>query len=293
MKINNIFLATGIAWLFVSCSDNNSKSDAFGNFEAVETVISSEANGKLMEFSIEEGQNLEAGKKLGYIDTVQLFLKKEQLMAQKKAVSSRSENIFAQIRVLEEQNKKLQFEKKRIENLLKDGAANQKQLDDIESQIIVNSKQIASIRTQNAPVINEEKVFDVQILQIEDLIKKSVLINPLSGTVLEKYAETFEVVNSGKPLYKIADLSTLQLRVYVSGNQLSKVKIGQLVKVFYDHNDELKETEGKIEWISSNSEFTPKTIQTREERVNLVYAVRILVKNNGEIKIGMPGEIKF
>lgn len=295
MKIRNSIIFTTIILLFgYGCSDKQSESDAYGNFEARETIIAAEANGKILEFSIDEGIVLRKDENIGLIDTLQLFLKKEQLSAQKKAISSRSENIFAQTNVFEEQNKKLLFEKARIEKLLEDGAGTQKQLDDIVSQIKVNQKQIASIRTQNAPVISEQKVLDVQILQIEDQIKKSIITNPIAGTVLEQYAEPFEIAAAGKPLYKIADLTKMELRVYITGGQLSKIKTGQQVNVIYDiGNNELKTITGIVSWISPQAEFTPKIIQTREERVNLVYAAKILVDNDGSIKIGMPGEIKF
>lgn len=295
MKTNNKTLLFAIfAIVFTACSNKTEESDAYGNFEAKETIISSELSGKILEFEIEEGEVLKAGQQIGMIDTMQLFLKKEQLIAQKKAISSRSENIFAQIRVLEEQIRKLKFEKERIESLLKDGAATQKQLDDIQSQITVSLKQMESVKTQNAPVLSEQKVLDVQILQIEDHIKKSVLMNPVDGTVLEKYSEPFEMAMPGKALYKIADLLKMELRVYVSGNQLSKIKIGQKVEVIYDTDKEkLSKIEGIVSWISPQAEFTPKIIQTREERVNLVYAVKVFVENDGSIKIGMPGEINF
>ncbi|HBS86765.1 MAG: hypothetical protein A2W91_12105 [Bacteroidetes bacterium GWF2_38_335] len=298
MKINNKFfriaILTAAPVVWWACSESDSESDAYGNFEAKETIISAEVSGKVLNFSVEEGSVLKKGETVGLIDTIQLSLKKEQLIAQKKAVSSRTDNIFAQIRVLDEQNDKLVFEKQRIEKLLKDGAATQKQLDDIESQIKVNQKQIASIQAQNSPVINEQKVYDVQIKQIEDQIARSIIVNPVNGSVLEKYCEPFEMTSAGKALYKIADLTKVELRVYVSGDQLSEIKPGKEVDVLYDSGKgELTTVKGTVSWISSQAEFTPKIIQTREERVNLVYAVKIIVENDGSIKFGMPGEIKF
>ena len=193
--------------------------------------------------------------------------------------------------MLKEQLKTATISKNRIENLLKENAATQKQLDDINGQIDVINQQIRSVEIQNAPVVNELKNVDVQISQLEDLLQKSNIINPINGTVLVKYAEPNEITSFGKPLYKIADLSTMQLRVYVGEKQLSSIKIGQEVTVKIDSNEEMKNFKGTISWIASEAEFTPKIIQTKEERVNLVYAIKIDVKNDGSLKIGMPAEM--
>lgn len=278
----------------VSCSRNNDKSDAYGNFEATEIIISAEAGGKLLRFEAEEGLTLKANAVVGYIDTTQLALKREQLLASQQSIRSKSANILAQINVVQEQKNVALIEKQRLEKLFKENAATQKQLDDINGQLNVLDKQMASIETQNAAVLSDIRSLDSQIRQINDQIQKSIVINPVKGTVLTKFAEPFEVIGFGKPLYKIADLSTMFLRVYVSGDQLPKVKIGDNVEVLIDQNKtENQKLEGEISWISSKAEFTPKIIQTKQERVNMVYAVKVRVSNDGSLKIGMPGEINF
>lgn len=284
-----------ITLLISSCSKEEKKSDAYGNFEAVETIVSSESNGKLQVFDVEEGMELEAGVIVGYIDTAQLTIKKQQLYSQKRAISTRTGTINAQVNVIREQINVAMIEKKRVENLLKDNAASQKQLDDINGNINVLEKQISQIQSQNTTTNAELKTFDSQVLQIDDQIEKSFVKNPLKGTVLMKFAEPNEIVTFGKPLYKIADLNVMELRIFVSGTQLPEIKIGQKVKVLIDNGkDGFKTIEGEISWISSKAEFTPKIIQTKEERVNLVYAVKVRVNNNdGSIKIGMPGEVLF
>ncbi|MCE1163866.1 MAG: HlyD family efflux transporter periplasmic adaptor subunit [Bacteroidetes bacterium] len=276
------------------CSKNDKRSDAFGNFEAVETIVSSESSGKLVEFNVEEGSILDANYVAGYIDTVQLNLKKKQLEATKNLTRTKFKNVSSQIAVYQEQKRVALKERDRIERLLKDNAATGKQLDDINGNIDVINKQIAAVETQNNTTNEELKNYDVQIKQIEDQLGKSSIINPVKGTVIMKYVEPNEVVSFGKPLYKIADLSVMELRVYVSGTQLPEIKIGQNVKVLIDNGkDGFTNMEGEISWISSKAEFTPKIIQTKEERVNLVYAVKVRVKNDGAIKIGMPGEVVF
>ena len=274
-----------------SCNSNSDLADGYGNFEAIETIISAETNGKLLEFTVKEGQTLKKDAIVGYIDTIQLALKKEQLIASKNVISSKSKSVLSQIRVLKSQLKTAKVSKKRIENLIAANAGTQKQLDDINGKIDVLNNQIISVETQNAPIINELKSIDIQVRQIEDQIQKSIINNPINGTVLVKYAEPNEITSFGKPLFKIADLSTMQLRVYVSETQLSSIKIGQDVTVKIDDNDDMKNYNGNIIWIAAEAEFTPKIIQTKEERVNLVYAVKIDVKNDGSLKIGMPAEM--
>ncbi|MCD4788778.1 MAG: efflux RND transporter periplasmic adaptor subunit [Bacteroidales bacterium] len=292
MKTKYFFLI--IVIVLASCSVKNHKSDAYGNFETDDVIISSEANGKLLFFDVEEGEKVEADKLVGIIDTTDLILKKKQLYAQEKAISSRLENIQSQINVQEQQKKNLLVDKKRIENLLKDGAATQKQLDDIDGKLDLIEVQISSIKTQNTTVLTELEVANTQIDQIEESIRKCNIINPINGVVLEKYAEPNEITAFGKPLYKIANLNDIYLRVYVSGAQLPHIKIGEQVEVLIDENEKTnKKLTGKICWISETAEFTPKMIQTKEERVNLVYAVKIKVKNDGSLKIGMPGEANF
>jgi HlyD family secretion protein len=288
-------LAIISAMVFLTaCSGKNNKSDAYGNFEADEVIISSEVSGKLISFTLEEGNVIDSGKQIGLVDTTDLQLKKEQLMAQKNAISSKSGNIASQIEVQQQQKKNLLIDKARIEKLLKDGAATKKQLDDVNGGINLVDKQILSIQTQNSSVVNEILGLDKQIAQIEQNIRKSHLTNPVKGTVLDKYMQQNELVTPGKSLYKIADLSTIYLRVYVSESQLSAVKLGAKTEVLIDKGkDDFSKYEGIVTWVSSTAEFTPKIIQTKEERVNLVYAVKVKVKNDGALKIGMPGEVNF
>ena len=292
MKITKIIAGTFIlASTIISCTNNNNKADGYGSFEATETTISAENNGKLIHFTIEEGQILKKDDNVGLIDTIQLALKKEQLIVSKSVVFSKSKGVLSQISVLQAQLKTATISKNRIENLLKENAGTQQQLDDIDGKINVIKQQIKSIEIQNAPVVNELKSIDVQLKQVEDQLQKSILSNPVNGTVLVKYAEPNEITSFGKPLYKIADLSTVKLRVYVSETQLSSIKIGQKVTVKIDENNAMKNYIGTISWIASEAEFTPKIIQTKEERVNLVYAIKIDVKNDGSLKIGMPAEM--
>ncbi len=290
MKNYKLLLGMFISISIISCK-NNEKADGYGNFEATETTISAENSGKLILFTVEEGITLKKGEQVGLIDTIQLNLKKEQLQVSKNTITSKSKGVLSQISVLKAQLKTALISKNRIENLLKENAATQKQLDDINGQIDVINQQIRSVEIQNAPVVNELKSTDVQISQLEDLLQKSSIVNPIDGTVLVKYAEPNEITSFGKALYKIADLSTMQLRVYVSETQLSNIKIGQEVTVKIDSNEDMKSYTGTISWIASEAEFTPKIIQTKEERVNLVYAVKVDVKNDGSLKIGMPAEM--
>lgn len=275
----------------LSCNNNNDKADGYGNFEATEITISAEANGKIEFLNLEEGSVLEPNLLVGMIDTTQLYLNKQQLIASRNTVYSKSKNVLSQDDVLQEQLKTTLIEKRRIENMFAENAATKRQLDEIDGKVNVLKEQIKSVRTQNAPITNEAKSIDVQIEKVEDQIQKSKIINPVKGTVLAKYAEPNEITAFGKPLYKIADISEMTLRVYVSETQLPKIKIGQNVTVKIDAGTEMKSFPGTISWISSSAEFTPKIIQTKEERVNLVYAVKVTVKNDGSLKIGMPAEM--
>jgi len=292
MKITKLILGILlIASTLISCNDDNNKADGYGNFEATETTISAEGNGKLLQFTIEEGQTIQKGTVVGLIDTIQLSLKKEQLIASKNSIGSKSKNVLSQINVLKAQLKTAEISKTRIENLIKSNAGTQKQLDDINGQINVINQQIRSVETQNAPILNEIKSIDAQLKQLEDQLQKSIITNPVKGTVLVKYAEPYEITSFGKPLYKIADLNTMDLRVYISETQLSSIKIGQKVTVKIDAGEAMKSFDGIITWVASEAEFTPKIIQTKEERINMVYAVKINVKNDGSLKIGMPAEM--
>lgn len=294
MKKLIIILAAFVA----GCAGGEIKYDASGTFEAVETIVSAEANGIIKRFTIEEGQELKANQVVGYVDSVQLYLKKKQLEAQIAAVLSKKPNIATQIASLQEQLRQAQREQTRVENLLKADAATQKQLDDATAQVEIIKKQIAAQESSlgiTSKSINEESgPLTVQIAQLEDQLSKCKIVNEVNGTVLTKYAEVNEMTATGKPLYKIADLSEIILRAYVTGDQLPKLKLGQHVTVLIDApENSYKEYPGEIQWISSKAEFTPKTIQTKDERANLVYAVKIRVKNDGLIKIGMYGEVKL
>ena len=279
-----------LATLF-SCNKNDDKADGYGNFEATEVTISAEANGKLTSFTIEEGSVLEPNTQIGLVDTTQLYWNKQQLIASRNTVFSKSKNVLSQDQVLQEQLKTTLIEKKRIENMYAENAATKRQLDEVVGKVNVLKEQMKSVGTQNAPITNEAKSIDVQIEKINDQIAKSKIVNPIKGTVLAKYAEPNEITAFGKPLYKIADISEMTLRVYISETQLPKIKIGQKVAVKIDSGSEMKDYSGTISWISASAEFSPKIIQTKEERVNLVYAIKIKVKNDGSLKIGMPAEM--
>lgn len=275
----------------ISCSKNNNKADGYGNFEATEVTISAEANGKINYLKLEEGDILEPNTVVGLIDTTQLYFNKQQLIASKASINSKSKNVLSQINVLKEQLKTTLIEQKRIQNMFTENAATKRQVDEIIGKVNVLNEQIKSVKTQDAPIINDIKSIDVQIEKINDQIKKSKIENPIKGTVLAKYTEPNEVTSFGKPLYKIADISEMNLRVYISETQLAQIKVGQNVTVKIDAKDEMKSYPGTISWIASSAEFTPKIIQTKEERANLVYAVKIKVKNDGSLKIGMPAEM--
>lgn len=291
-------IIAGSLLLTVSCNKNQDTFDASGSFEAEETIISAEAQGALKAFNIQEGQTLQAGQNVGYIDSVQLYLKKKQLEAQVTAVLGKKPNIPAQLSALQEQLRTAEKEKIRIANLVKGDAATPKQLDDINAQIDVLKRQIeaqkSSLSISSEGISKDVIPLQVQIEQLEDQLSKCNLINPVNGTVLTKYAEANEIASVGKPLYKIADLSNIILRAYITGNQLPKIKLNQTVKVLTDDGKGgYQETTGTIIWISDKAEFTPKTIQTKDERANMVYAIKVKVKNDGFYKIGMYGEISF
>lgn len=292
MKLYRSILGVGIiATSLLGCGNSNGKADGYGNFEATEITVSAQNNGKLMQFDINEGDLLKKEAFIGYVDTIPLDLKRQQLQVSKTVISAKSKGVLSQIDVLDAKLKTAMTNKERAENLLKDNAGTQKQLDDINGEIAVLKQQKRSIEIQNGPTINELKSIDVELQQIKDQIDKSKIINPLDGTVLAKYAQADEITSFGKPLYKIADLSNMTLRVYVSEKQLPDIKIGQEVTVKIDAKNGMKSYPGTITWIASEAEFTPKIIQTKEERVSLVYAIKVRVKNDGGLKIGMPAEM--
>jgi len=287
-----------LTFLFASCSDGNGDFDATGTFESEEIIVSSEAMGKIVKFNVDEGIQLKQNQVVGVIDTTQLHLKKKQLLASVKAVLSKQPDINTQLASYQKQIETAETEKRRVENLVKSNAATTKQLDDVNSQLEVLRKQYdaakSSLTITKVGLQNETLPLTAQIEQIEDQIKKSYIINPVDGTVLTRYAKLDEITSTGKALYKIANLKEMTLRAYVNGNQLGKIKLGQKVKVFVDKgNNEQKEMNGEIYWVSSKAEFTPKTIQTKDERANLVYAIKVRVMNDGYLKIGMYGEVKF
>lgn len=282
-----IIAAMGI----ISCNNNNLRADGYGNFEATEITVSSESNGKIEFLKLEEGDLLKTGTQVGLIDTLQLFLSKQQLIASQNTISARSANVLSQRSVLTEQLKSAKIEQSRIGSMFSENAATKRQVDEIDGKVKVIEEQIKGVGTQNAPIVSDLKSIDVQIEKINDQIQKSKITNPINGTVLTKYAEAGEIAAFGKPLYKIADLTEMTLRVYVSETQLTDIKIGQEVIIKIDGKNEMKSYKGIISWIASQAEFTPKIIQTREERVNLVYAVKVKIMNDGSLKIGMPAEM--
>ncbi len=298
MKILSYLTLTISIFFFISCSNNDVKSDAYGNFEATEVTVSSEMPGKLILLNIDEGQELKKGDIIGQIDTVLLLKQKNVIIANIAALDSKIQNQEPEIAVLLEQKSYLQNEKKRLKNLIEGNAATQKQMDDIESQINLTDKKISATKVKyselNRGVLAQKSPMSEQIKQIDEQIRKSKLINPIDGQVLSVFKRESEVVVAGLPIYKIADLSSLDLKAYISGAQLPHIKLNQEVEVLIDQDEKTnKSINGVVTWISGKAEFTPKTIQTKEERVNQVYAIKIKVKNDGSLKIGMPGEVRF
>ncbi|HRI21430.1 MAG TPA: HlyD family efflux transporter periplasmic adaptor subunit [Panacibacter sp.] len=294
----------------VSCNGNKSTADGSGTFEAEEVIVSSELNGRILELNVKEGDTLSKGTTAAVIDASNLELQKEQVEASISSLKEKTSDVQPQIKLLQDQIAVQQSqlaswerEKTRTENLIKADAATPKQLDDINTQIDVIKKQmdvttqqikvqLNNTSTQNRTILSEQPSLQKRVAQIQDQLQRSNVINPINGTVLTKYAQAGEITAAGKALYKIADLSTLKLRAYITGDQLSQVKLNQQVKVMVDNGaKDYKTYTGNISWISDKAEFTPKTIQTKEERANLVYAIKIDVKNDGYLKIGMYGEI--
>lgn len=298
MKSRNLLGLCSLLALFSACGNGAPKQDATGTFETTEVLVSAEASGRLLYFDIEEGMLLKAGEEVGVVDTVQLYLKKLQLEASIKSVEEQRPDILKQVAATKEQISAAQRERNRVANLLKVGAANQKQLDDAEDQLEVLRKQLVA---QNSTLSNSHQSLTwqsssvgIQVAQVEDLLKKCHITSPITGTVLAKYAEAGELTAMGTPLFKVADTEQMYLRAYITSEQLSQVKLGQKVTVFSDYGtDEHKQYPGVVTWISDTSEFTPKTILTKNERANLVYAVKIAVHNDGLLKIGMYGGVEF
>ena len=287
-------LLTVVSLMFSSCSNNSSLSDAYGNFEAVQVTVSAESAGRIHYLNVEEGSQPDSGAVVALVDTADLYLKKLQLQSQKKAIAVRKSSIESQVAVQQQQKQNLVVEKNRITRLIADKAATPKQLDDVNGAIDLVDKQMENISTQNAGIVEEMEIVDRQIAQVNESIRKCYIRNPVKGTVLNKFAEAGEVAAPGRALYKIADLSVMELKVYISGSQLPAVKQGQQVEVLIDKDQKTnRKLAGVVSWISPKAEFTPKIIQTKEERVNLVYGVKIRVPNDGSLKIAMPAEVNF
>lgn len=284
-----------IAMLTASCGSDK-EFDAQGTFEATEVIVSAESAGRILDFSIDEGATIEAGTELAVIDSLQLHLQRKQLLAQQTALLSSRPDVGKQVASLREQIAKQKRELQRVDNMLADGAATRKQRDDIEAQIKVlqgNMEALLSTLGKNTATINDNSAaLEAQIAALDDRIAKCRVTAPVGGTVLVKYAEAGELATAGKPLVKIADLNAIYLRAYFTSSQLADIKLGDTVRVVADFGgDERYDYEGRIAWISSESEFTPKTIQTKDSRANLVYAAKIVVKNDGRLKIGLAGEV--
>lgn len=286
------------ASIVVACGNGSKDTDTSGTFETEEVIVSSQATGLIERLDVEEGQALIDGQDVGYVDTMQLHLKRKQLVAQIDAVLSRKPQIATQIAALQEQLATAEREQQRVTKLVQAEAATTKQLDDARAQVAVLKKQIdaqySTLGISSQSITQEAIPLRVQIEQLDDQIAKSRIVNRIPGTVLTKYAEAQEVTAIGKPLYRIGDLSTVTLRAYVTGNQFSSIRLNQNVRVLVDDGQGgYREYSGTISWISDKAEFTPKTIQTKDERANLVYAIKVRVKNDGKLKIGMYGEVRF
>ena len=297
MKKVNILYSLIIVLIVSACASSNGKYDASGTFEAVETIISAEANGTLLQFDIHEGQELKASQTVGIIDSTSLVDRKAQLERSKKATLSGRPQTKLQTEALKKELANAILNRDRLKNLVTGGVATQKQLDDANTQVAALEAKIdaqeSSLNSTTTSINEQASVIDAQLQEVNNQLAKCKIVNPVDGTILSKYAERYEIAIAGKPLYKIANLSDLIFRAYITGSQLTKIKLNQAVKVYADFGEEKREYDGAVEWISGKSEFTPKTIQTQDERANLVYAVKIAVKNDGYLKIGMYGQIKL
>jgi HlyD family secretion protein len=293
----NMILAS-VALMMAACGGNEKEYDATGTFEATETTVFAEQSGALMNFSVNEGDEIKAGIEVGLIDTTQVWLKIQQLGATKEVYQSQKPDMEAQIAATRQQLTKALQDEQRYRELVADGAAPSKALDDATNQVKVLQKQLAAqqsaLSTNTRSLDKQMAATDVQVSQLRDQLRKCHIVSPTKGTVLEKYVERGEFVATGKPLLKIADTQDMYMRAYVTSAQLQNIKLGQQVKVFADYGDgQKKEYDGTISWISSRSEFTPKTILTDDERADLVYAVKVAIRNDGFVKIGMYGEVKL
>ena len=292
-----MMIATGLVML-ASCGNKEKEYDATGTFEATETTVSAEQSGKLMRFDVSEGDEIARGKEVGLIDTMQIWLKIQQMDATKTVYRSQKPDREAQIAATRQQLAKALQDEQRYKELVADGAAPSKMLDDATNQVKVLQRQldaqISTLNTQLSTLDSQLSTVDVQVSQLRDQLQKCHIATPVSGCVLEKYVEQGEFVATGKPLFRMADTQQMYIRAYVTSAQLQHIKVGQQAKVFADYGDgQKKEYDGTVSWISSRSEFTPKTILTDDERADLVYALKVAVKNDGYIKIGMYGEVAF
>lgn len=298
MKAVNTIWTIGLAMVLASCGDKEQKNDATGVFEATETTIAAEQSGTLMAFDVCEGDEIADGKEVGLIDTTQIWLKIKQMGATKQVYQSQKPDMEVQIAVTRQQLDKAKQEQQRYKELVSDGASPSKMLDDATSQVELLEKQlkaqVSTLNTQLSTLNSQLSTTDVQVSQLMDQLRKCHVIAPVKGIVLEKYVEKGEFVAIGKPLFKMADTKSMFIRAYVTSAQLKNIRVGQKAKVFADYgNGQKKEYEGVVSWISSRSEFTPKTILTDDERADQVYALKVAVKNDGYIKIGMYGEVQF
>ena len=289
---------TTLLLLFAACGNKEKEYDATGTFEATETTVYAEQNGTLLSFDVNEGDEIAQGVEVGLVDTTQIWLKIQQLKATKEVYRSQKPDMTKQIAATRQQLAKARQEQQRYKELVADGAAPSKMLDDATSQVAVLQKQldaqISSLNTSTNSLGKQMAATDVQVSQLRDQLQKCHIASPISGTVLEKFVARGEFVTTGKPLFKVADTERMFIRAYVTSAQLQNIKVGQQAKVFADYGDgQRKEYDGTISWISSRSEFTPKSILTDDERADLVYALKVAVKNDGFIKIGMYGEVKF
>lgn len=285
-------LIFGVA--LISCNNQKNAADAFGNFEADDLLISSEIAGKLLSCNFEEGTTVSKGAEMAVVDTVPIQLQLDQLNSQLITIQARKQSVQAQLAVVEQQKKNLNVDKTRLLNMMKDGAATQKQIDDVNGNLELLDKQMASTKSQELILTAESEVVTTQLAQLQDKLKRCIITSPITGLVLEKYKKEGELIGTGQSLCRMADVTSLNLRAYISGVQLPHLKIGQKVKVLIDDTATKNSAlEGTVSWISSEAEFTPKIIQTKVERVKLVYAVKVRVPNDGSLKIGMPGEIKL
>jgi len=292
MKTRSLIIIAAV--IFTGCRNGADEADAYGNFEATEVIVSAETSGRILKFEVTEGTDIDKGSEIALIDTTLFHLQKAEINAGMKSVRTRISTISAQNDILNQQIDNINININRIENMLKDDAATKKQYDDLAGQVAVLQKQVAANNTQKTSVAAELSVYESKKATLNEQLTRSSVKSPLKGTVIEKYSEVGELTAAGKPLVKIADLSLIRLKVYVSGAQLGSIKTGQDCIVRIDEGEKgYRSFTGYVSYISGKAEFTPKIIQTKEERVTLVYAVTIDVKNDGTLKSGMPGEAIF